>query len=41
MRNSNIKVKKAEIEFEKKQMSEQFEIRLNFDPTTDESKRFK
>ena len=41
MRNSNIKVKKAEIEFEKKQMSEQFEIRLNFDPTTDESKWFK
>ncbi|NQE05803.1 Ubiquinone/menaquinone biosynthesis C-methyltransferase UbiE [ANME-1 cluster archaeon GoMg1] len=42
MKNGNVKdAKKAEIEFEKKQMNEQYEIRSNFDPTTDESKWFK
>jgi len=43
MKNSNIKeeINKAEIEFEKKQLSEQFEIRLKFDPINNESKWFK
>lgn len=42
MKNGNIEyVKKAEIEFEKEQMSGQHENRLNFDPISDESKWFK
>ena len=42
MKNSNVKnIERAEIEFEKKQISEQYEIRSNFDPTNDESKWFK
>jgi len=42
MKNDNVKdIKKAEIEIEKKQMNEQYEIRLNFDPISDESKWFK
>lgn len=42
MKNSNTKeVKKAEIEFKKEQISDQYENRLNFDPTNDKSKWFK
>jgi 2-polyprenyl-3-methyl-5-hydroxy-6-metoxy-1,4-benzoquinol methylase len=42
MKNSNVKdAKKSEIEFEKEQMSRQYEIRSNFDPISDESKWFK
>jgi 2-polyprenyl-3-methyl-5-hydroxy-6-metoxy-1,4-benzoquinol methylase len=42
MKNSNIndEVKIAEIEFERKQISEQSKIRLNFDPISDTSKWF-
>ena len=41
MQHKEEEVKKAEIEFEKKQIREQFEIRLNFDPIIDKSKWFK
>ena len=42
MKNYNAEdVKKAEIEVERRQLSEQYEIRSNFDPISDESEWFK